>query len=165
MKPKIHRFAAIALATFTVALTQSHAANYYWDTDGSTPGAGGAIPDGSWVTNGTTWSSSPNGAAATSAFTTTADDDLFFSAGTDATGSYTVTLNNAQLAKSLTFRTGTATISGTGGGVINLGGTGIIRVNNGPTATPLSAFIGNATDTILSGSSGLTKTGDRKSVV
>jgi autotransporter-associated beta strand protein len=159
MKPKIHRFAALALASFTVALTHSHAASYYWDTDGLTPGAGGATPNGAWTTDGTTWSASPNGSLATSAFTTTADDDLVFSAGTDATGSYTVTLDNAQLAKSLTFRSGSATISGAGGGVINLGGTGAIRVNSDLTATPLSAIIGNNTDTLISGSAGLTKTG------
>jgi autotransporter-associated beta strand protein len=159
MKPKSKFLALLLVCASALAATQSQAASHYWDANGATPGAGGPAPDGSWTTDGTTWSTSADGTLDTSALTTTADDDLIFAAGTDATGSYTVTLADSQLAKSLTFRSGTATISGTGGGVINLGGTGAIQVANGPTATPLTAVIGNNTDTILSGFAGLTKSG------
>jgi fibronectin-binding autotransporter adhesin len=159
MKPPYFlRKRALLLASFTLALGHAHAATLYWDTNDSAPGAG-AVPSDSWITDGSTWSTSTNGTLAVSALTTTADDDLVFSAGTDTTGSYTITLDTAQLAKSLTFRSGTATISGAGGGVINLGGTGIINVPNSLTATPLSAVIGDNSDTLISGSAGLTKTG------
>jgi fibronectin-binding autotransporter adhesin len=148
---------ASALAALLAAPTV-HADSYYWDIDGATAGAGGTAPAGSWTTGGTTWSTSPNGSVATVAATTAASDDLFFSAGVDATGAYTITLNDAQNAGSLTFQDGTATISGAGG-VINLGGTGIINVTNSLLVVPNSAVIGANTDTIISGAAGLTKTG------
>jgi fibronectin-binding autotransporter adhesin len=153
------RNAALSLATFTLAITSVPAANLYWDIDDVTAGAGGATPAGAWTTGGTTWSASPNGTVATVATTTAATDDLFFSAGINATGAYTLTLNDSQNAKSLTFQDGTATISGASG-IITLGGTGIINVTNnliGSTAN--TANIGATTDTLIAGTLGLTKTG------
>jgi autotransporter-associated beta strand protein len=150
--------AGLISALLFVTAGSAGAASYYWDTDGATPGAGGATPSNTWSTGGTTWSTSPNGTVATPATTTAATDDLVFSAGINATGSYTITLNDSQSAQSLTFQDGTATISGTGG-IINLGGTGVINVPNSITASPLSAVIGANTDTLIAGSAGLTKVG------
>ena len=50
--------------------------------------------------------------------TTTTADRLFFSAGTDATGAYTVTVNGTQNIGRLTFQEGTVNLSG---GTINFG--------------------------------------------
>ncbi len=102
------------------------AATYYWDTDGATAGSGGATPSGTWSTGGTTWTTDSTGTTATSALTTTSLDDLFFSAGTDATGAYAISLNSTtQNARLVTFEDGTATLTaatgtlslGTGGGI------------------------------------------------
>ena len=68
----------------------------------------------------TTWSTSADGTADASAATTLPADDLVFSAGTDATGAYAVTLADAQSAGSLSFEDGSATLEGNGG-TITLG--------------------------------------------
>jgi fibronectin-binding autotransporter adhesin len=130
----------------------------YWDTDGNVAGAGGATPNGAWTTGGSTWSTDQNGTAATPGLTTTVENDLFISAGVDASGAYGITVNDTQAAKSLTFQDGSATLSGTGG-VINLGGTGMINVTNSLLAVPNTAVIGANTATLIGGSTGLTKVG------
>ncbi len=145
---------ASALAVLLSA-PAAHAANLYWDIDGAAAGAGGATPSGAWTTGGTTWSTSSIGTAAAAGSTTLAADDLFFSAGTNATGAYTIGLTSTQNAGSLTFEEGAATISGAGG-IITLGGTGgRITVGSGLTAT-----IGATTNTIVGGTVGLTKLGN-----
>ncbi len=144
---------ASALAAL-LAAPAARATDLYWDIDDATAGAGGAAPAGIWSTGGTTWSSSPNGSVATPATTTLATDDLFFSAGVNATGVYGISLTSTQDAGSLTFQDGTATISGASG-IITLGGAGgKMTVNNGAAAT-----IGAVTDTVIGGSVGLTKGG------
>ncbi len=115
-KVKPNRKNPILLASLTFALTlatpSAFATDLYWDTDDATAGSGGATPSGSWATSGTTWSTDSAGATATAALTTTGLDHLFFSAGTDATGSYSVSLSSDQSAKSLTFEEGAATLTG-----------------------------------------------------
>lgn len=158
MKPKVHnRFllSALTLAGFTVAMPSAFATNYYWDTDGATAGAGGgSTPSGTWSGGGTTWSTSSAGTVAGAAVTTGAADDLFLSAGTTATGAYTITLTTGQNAKSLTFEEGSVTISGTGGIITFGAGGGGINVIGAASAT-----IGNNTTAKLAGSVGLTKLG------
>lgn len=158
MKTKQNLLAFLIHASALCLAPLVHSATYYWDTDGATAGAGGSSPTGNWVTAGSTWSTNANGTVAVSAVTTTTDDDLIFSAGVNATGNYSIDLSDTQSAKSLTVRTGNVNISGSGG--IALGGTGIIHVTNNLSATGVNAAsIGSATDTILSGTVGLTKTG------
>ncbi len=161
MKPKSPLRLAFPLASAIaslLAVTPIHAASLYWDIDDATTGAGGTAPSGAWTTGGITWSTSANGTDATPAATTATTDDLFFSAGINATGAYTIDLTSAQDAKSLIFQDGTATISGAGG-VINLAGTGIINVTNSLLVSPNTAVIGANTSAVIGGSAGLIKTG------
>jgi autotransporter-associated beta strand protein len=123
------------------------AVNLYWDTDGVTAGSGGATPSGTWATSGTTWSTDSTGATDTTTptRTTASVDDLFFSAGTDAIGSYTVTLGSNQAAKSLTFEEGAATLTGstltlTGGGITVLAGSGNPTISSNLTISGNSFF-------------------------
>src|SRR5882672_376770 len=60
----------------------------YWDTNGATAGSSGA--NGTWGTSNF-WSTNSAGTAATAGFTS--GRDAVFSAGTNATGSYTVTIS------------------------------------------------------------------------
>ena len=165
MKPTLAVRGLLLASTLLAAANSAHAINLYWDIDDATPGAGGTTPSDIWTTDGKTWSTSPDGTVATSALTTTLLSDLFFSAGVNATGAYTIDLTTTQQARSLTFRSGTPTIGGDG--VIDFGatGSGIIRVNNLYTTSspkgevPINATIGNGTSTVIAGSVGLTKTG------
>jgi hypothetical protein len=100
MKPSILSAARLSLplASALAALLTAQsveAASYYWDIDDASPGAGGATPGGNWTSAGTTWSTDSTGSSSTPAYTTLAADDLFFSAGTDATGSYSINLTTA----------------------------------------------------------------------
>lgn len=81
----------------------------YWDIDGATAGAGGATPGGVWDTVTSNWTTDATGASA--ATTWTAGDRAIFSAGSDATGSYTV--SGTATASGLTIEDGTVVFSGT----------------------------------------------------
>ncbi|MBI5690351.1 MAG: autotransporter-associated beta strand repeat-containing protein [Verrucomicrobia bacterium] len=120
----------------------------YWDINGATAGAGGATPSGTWNTAGAAnWSTSSAGNVATANWT--AGSHSVFSAGTDATGSYTVTLGGGMSVANMNFEEGTAlvtantlTLSGAGGSTID--------VASGRTAQ---------IDSLLAGSAALIKTG------
>jgi autotransporter-associated beta strand protein len=160
--------AAITLAGIAFTTTSAFAIPYYWDTDSDTAaGAGGVSPNGNWVASGTTWSTDSLGAAATSAYTTLAADDLFFSAGTDATGSYTVTLGANQDANSLTFEEGAVTLAGNtitlaAGGVTVAPGAGDAIIGSALTASGARTYdVGAGRTLTLNGivTSTITKTG------
>ena len=108
------------------------AAPYYWDLNGATAGSGGPTPSGTWDTTTHNWSTSSTGTTATVAYpssltTNTAD----FSAGTDATGAYTVTVSGTIQTAGITFEEGTVTLAGTATPSLQIGGTSGIIVNSG----------------------------------
>src|SRR4051812_31327157 len=75
---------------------------FWWDINGASSGAGGATPSGTWFSGGSTWSTSSAGDIAPGAVTTSIADDAIFSASTNATGSFTVTVNGIQQIRSIT---------------------------------------------------------------
>jgi autotransporter-associated beta strand protein len=108
------------LAVFSAQ--RADAGTYYWDTNGSSAGAGLA-PSGTWQGGCTNWTTDWTGGSTISAYTTQSTDDLYFVAGPgtlSGTGAYTVTVSGTNSADSLNFQaSGAATFSG---GTINLGG-------------------------------------------
>ena len=119
-------FAAVVALT-TTASAQS---TVYWDIDGATPGAGGATPSGTWSGTAANWSPNAAGDAVTAGWvsgTGAGDGNVaFFSAGSDATGSFTVTLDGTSNASGLMVNQGTVNLAG--GGVVALGsGTATVR--------------------------------------
>ncbi len=106
-------FRANTLATAVVislaALNSAHAANAHWDSNGTTAGAG-ATPTGTWGTS-TFWNATADGTTTTPAAWATGNVAIF-SAGTDATTAYTVTLSGTQTIGGLTVEEGTPTITG-----------------------------------------------------
>ncbi len=140
MKPTLPLTLLICAALSEAGL---RAATKYWDIDGATPGAGGATPAGTWDTGATAnWTTSSTGSAAGTSWAS--GDDAVFSAGTDATGAFAVTLDAAasppvQNAGNLTVEEGNVTIVGNVGLYLNVGGgapgKGIINVAGGAAAT------------------------------
>lgn len=124
------------LALIGTTLPRLDAATVYWDIDGKTPGAGGASPSDTWTTsnsskNWTAFSLGDN--KTTSAWT---DGDIaVFSAGTTATGAYTVTLGSAVTVDSIYVEEGSPTISGaqimtfTGAATIDVASSSTITIN------------------------------------
>ncbi len=124
-----HRFpwmrvaaAAAVLATAASAFAQDIR---YWDIDGPTPGAGGPTPSGTWSSAAANWSPNAAGDAATEAWIsgTAAGDGriAYFSAGSDATGSFTVTIEGTNFASGMVVNQGT----------VNLGGAGVVGIGSG----------------------------------
>jgi autotransporter-associated beta strand protein len=105
----------------------AQAASLYWDGNGDTAGAGGT-PAGTWGIDAF-WNTTAAGDVTTpTAVTTTAGDDLFFSAGTDAVNPYAISLNSAtQNGRLITFQDGTVTLST---GTLSLGNKGGITVSS-----------------------------------
>lgn len=135
----------VTLAGFAMQ-PSAQAGNLYWDTNAATAGSGNAA--GTWDT-GTNWSTDSTGASATTAWVN--GESAVFSAGTDGTGGYTVTLAGTVSTPSiLVEEAGAKTIAG---GTINIGGGSI---------STAAAGTGNTftISSILAGSGGLTVAGN-----
>src|SRR5690349_6353670 len=107
--PFLRRVAAV-LAGLVLASLAS--AQLYWDpTNGSTMGTGSTTPTGAWNTSGSnkTWNSSSLGINNTVKWTD--GSDAVFSAGSDATGSYTVTVGTVS-ANAISIKHGSPIFSG-----------------------------------------------------
>ncbi len=102
-----------SLASVPAALAQT---TQYWDINGSTIGSGGPTPAGIWDSSTTNWSTSAFGNTTTAAFNNASNANVVFSAGNDATGSYTVTVNGNLNVASITFNSGTPTLAAGIGG-------------------------------------------------
>ena len=79
----------------------------YWDRNAATAGAGTA-PAGTWDSTSTNWSSNANGTVATGPW---AEQNAFFAAGSDATGSYSITVSSTQMVANLFVQEGTVTFN------------------------------------------------------
>jgi len=113
------RNCTIALALCGAVLlafgTPAQAANLYWDTNGATAGAGGPTPTGTWDAATTAnWNTNSDGIGATQTFS--GKNRAFFAAGSDATGSYTVTVSGTigiqKQPNSVNVQEGNVTLSG-----------------------------------------------------
>lgn len=140
--PRIGALTGLAFMT-CLGVHSLQAADYYWDSNGTTAGAG-TNPTGTWGTDAY-WSTSSAGTAATANTLTTGTDNLLFSAGSDTTGAYTVTLNGVQNAKTITGRTGHLTLtSGTlAMGTNGVGGADYLRTTGSANLTIDSAILVN----------------------
>jgi fibronectin-binding autotransporter adhesin len=145
MKPNILNCFRISQLLAVTAITigaclNANATPYFWDINGATTGAGAtATPTGTWSTGGTTLSTDSTGLTATVAQTTTTADTLTFAAGTNATGTYTVTVSGTQAIGGLTFQEGAVTLSG---GTIDFGGVTGTITNGGTISSSLTGTNG-----------------------
>ena len=108
--------ASVLAVPAVVAMGQSSAqAQLYWDANGTTDGAS-VTPNGTWGID-SFWNDQADGGAAGVIGAWTPDAQAIFSAGSDATGAYTVTVDSTQSAGGITIKDGTLTLTG---GTINL---------------------------------------------
>ena len=122
-------------------LTATAQISGYWDMNGATAGAGGATPNGIWSTSGVAnWNIASDGTG--TVYNWFSDNDAVFGAGTDATGSYTVTLGGAISVGNLTFQDGFVTITGNTL-TFNRSGGSTVDVASGLTGTINSVIAGN----------------------
>jgi len=105
------------MAGLCLLATAASAQTLYWDTNGKTAGAGGSAPAGTWTTSNSNknWNTTAAGTT-TNPQAWTSGADAVFSAGTDASGAYTVTVSGTQDVSSITVQEGSPTL---GTGTIN----------------------------------------------
>jgi hypothetical protein len=102
----------LALAVTMLTALSAHAAQLYWDTNGTDPGAG-TTPDGTWVTGGTSWNTAADGTDSSDTWGGSSDNDSpVFSAGTDATAA-TITVQGTVYVGNILFEEGSYTMVGT----------------------------------------------------
>ena len=117
-----HTDATYGMSTFdNVSITGQQ----YWDANGAVAGAG-TTPTGTWSTNAAFWTADATGAQATTNWTN--GSAAIFSAGSDATGTFTVTVSGAPKVNDLTIGEGTPTITG---GALNFSSTSGIDTGAG----------------------------------
>ncbi len=137
--------AAVLFALVLSVSTLRAQTTVYWDINGVAAGAGGATPSGTWNTAGAAnWNAVAAGTGAVSNWV--AGRSAVFSAGGDATGTYTITLGAPMSVANLTFEEGSAIITGS---TLTFTGTAI-SVAGGATAT---------INSVLAGTAALNKTG------
>jgi len=96
-----------------LAVMPGEAGILYWDVNGADPGSGNA--GGTWD-GGTPWTSAEDGDAPTVAWTD--GEEAVFSAGTDGTGAWTVTIDDTVATPAIRFRNGGS--QALAGGTLNL---------------------------------------------
>lgn len=125
----------------------------YWDVNGSTAGAGGASPNGTWDSSTTNWNNAAAGDG--DALAWASGGAATFSAGSDATGTYTIAVSGTQSASQITFEDGSPTLTG---GQVNLTGSlHTILTSSGVTAT-IGSVVGGSVGFIKDGSGTLVLT-------
>src|SRR6185503_18320566 len=134
--PRAPRVALAGLTSLLLATLPARA-QLYWDANGVTAGAG-VMPAGIWGTDAF-WSADPLGLLAPGAWVP--GSTAVFSAGSDATGAFTVTVSGTQTAGGMVIDEGTVTIAG---GAVSIGG-GPVTVNAGATLSTDSSLRISAT--------------------
>ncbi|MEX0643416.1 MAG: autotransporter-associated beta strand repeat-containing protein [Pirellulales bacterium] len=126
---------AVAFAAFTAVLTTSpaHAADKYWVGTSANP-----TPTGTWSEAGTVWNTASDGSGSAAAWG--AGDRAIFSAGTGATGTFTVTVSGTHSVSGVTVEEGTVTLLN---GTLNFSDDSIIDVPTGLMMT-LDSIMTNA---------------------
>jgi fibronectin-binding autotransporter adhesin len=139
------------LGALAMLMPDANAAVKYWDGNGDTAGAG-AAPAGTWSTSAF-WSTASDGTATPAVWIS--GDDAVFSAGTDATGAFTVTLGSAT-AGSISLEEGTVSLGGTGAVTL---GAGDVTISSGAVlSTSSSARISATAGSVMTINGGTVRT-------
>lgn len=147
--------AVLALFLALLANTASAAFLQYFDINGTTAGSG-VVNGGSYSWEGTSWAS--NSAGTTISFPWAEGNLAEFSAGSDATGSYTVTASANHTISGIHITTGTAnTVTIDGPGQLALAaGSNTFSMVNGSQSLVVNASLTGSGSLGLTGSSGQT---------
>src|SRR5207249_2636578 len=124
---------ALAALSAAAAMPAVSHAQLYWDLNGTGTAGAGTTPTGNWDNISNNWNSDSTGLAGGTLGPWASGNTAFFSAGTDATAAFTVTVP-----------TGT-TIAGVAGitveeGTPTLAGPGTIQLNAGAIVTSATAL-------------------------
>ena len=105
----------------------------YWDLNGSDPGSGGSTPSGVWNATNAYFNPLDDGTGTPIAWTP--GGKATFSAGDDANGTYTITVDGTQDIGGLTFLNGDVTLTPGAAGVLRMTSDTTVNVDAGLTTT------------------------------
>jgi autotransporter-associated beta strand protein len=138
---ELRRFAAAALGGIClVAGARSADAQLYWDVNGTNAGAtddAGGVASGTWNATNPFWTTDSTGITGQDLFVS--GSAVVFSAGTNATGTSTVTINTNQTTGGITVEEGTVTLAAGVAGVAVVNGAGPVRIHSGATLSIATA--------------------------
>lgn len=126
----------------------------YWDINGTTAGAGGATPAGTWSGSAANWNSNAAGTGVTAPWAG-AGHTAVFAAGADATGSYTVNISGTQTADAVITEQGNINLSG---GTLNLAAPAVLRAGTGASLSINTTLTGTS-GVVLEGASDISISG------
>lgn len=133
---KLNTFAG---AIFTIFLNHVGAQTLYFDTNGT---AAGTSTGSSQNFTSSVWTTDSTGASSTVGYTP--NSDIVFSAGTNGTGTQSVTINDAELVDGITINNGTVTLLGSGNPSLSIGAGGI-TTSSPDGSTTLDSSLGTVT--------------------
>jgi hypothetical protein len=103
------------LSQIDAVTSNTAASTRYWDINGTTAGPGGTAPGGNWDGTTTNFNTdSTGGSGGVISAIPQSVDNVVFSAGNTATGSYTINVTAARTVGSVKVEEGTVTFSGVG---------------------------------------------------
>lgn len=111
LRPLVSLGLIILLVVVGVSVNSAQGQILYWDTNGATSGAGSS-PAGTWSTASSDKNWTTNSAGTVTSVAWTNGNTAVFSAGTDATNSYTVTVSGNVSTSGITVQEGNPTLSG-----------------------------------------------------
>lgn len=121
----------------------------YWDLNGSTAGAGGATPTGTWDGAAANWNVAADGTGTTAAWAG-AGNSAVFAAGADATGTYTVNISGTRTADAVIVEQGHLTLNG---GTLNLSAPAVMRTTSAASSLTINTTLSGTSGVVLEGSS------------
>jgi autotransporter-associated beta strand protein len=147
----------LALFAWLAVCVSTQAASVYWDINGTAAGCGSTTPAGNWGTNTAMWGDS-GGTAVTANWVD--GDTAVFSAGTDASGPYVITVVTPITVGSIIREEGSPTISATAGNPFTFA-SGALPVDAGPSPGTLviNAFFAPANGVVTKTGAGILSVG------
>ncbi len=144
------RIVSLAFAFLIVLSRTGNAVDLYWDVNGAAAGSGGPSPTGTWGTNTkSNFTIDPNGQTGVNVSTSSLDN-VHFSAGSDATGPYTVTMSGSREVNSIFFEEGTVIISpNSSSQTLTITSAGSITNSSGHQATINTNLVGTTSFSVL----------------
>ena len=137
-------------STSTGILTVLGTPSAYWDLNGSDPASNGATPAGTWDAANNYWNTDSTGGGGGSIAAWTGGKTAVFAAGTDATGTYDVTVDGTRQIIGLTFAQGNVTLTPGTAGALQMTADSFVRVASGSTATIATPISNDGTPRRLS---------------
>lgn len=149
-RPAAHAAVATVLGATLVWAIAARAGELYWDINGTTDGATNSPPNaaGTWNATNTYWNTDPTGGAGGTISAWVPGEVPVFSAGGNATGTFTITVSGTHQISGLRFEEGAVTLSG---GALQFSGGATFTHNAAAGDCPINSAVQGNGELVLTG--------------